>query len=417
MRGLSPDKDALPRAFGNFALLRRIAAGTRGDVFAALRPVEIERFCALKILKGEVRTRPDFVRALRNEATRRRAAYPRQPRPDLRRRPGRPAPVLRERAGRGDRPSPRCGRKLRERGQPFPVDVAVFVAMEVAAALGAYLRRSARGGRGDTAPAGLSPRVGPALGRRRGEAPALRRGDGGRRHGRRARRQRFPGGARGRGRRVLLVGRLLTEPGRVRRRRRCSRASSSARCPPSPSDAGRRRRDADRARLGAAQPARSRRRRCRRRPPSWCAARRGPGDIPIAAPLAAIAKSFDPRRGASPPTWKVITLTRLETGGGTPRPAAGRRRPISPAGQVIPGTRYRVLSTIGEGGMGTVYAAEHVDLEKKVALKLLRADVARRRGDAAAVPPGGARRLEDRQRRTSATSPTSASSPTGGCSS
>jgi serine/threonine protein kinase len=45
-------------------------------------------------------------------------------------------------------------------------------------------------------------------------------------------------------------------------------------------------------------------------------------------------------------------------------------------GEVVPGTRYRLLSTIGEGGMGTVYAAEHVDLEKKVALKLLRADIA-----------------------------------------
>ncbi|HVR03532.1 MAG TPA: serine/threonine-protein kinase, partial [Polyangia bacterium] len=95
------------------------------------------------------------------------------------------------------------------------------------------------------------------------------------------------------------------------------------------------------------------------------------------AALAALAKAFDPRRGTSPPTWKVITLTRLETGGGarTPRPVL---TPVDLGrGEVIPGTRYRILSKIGEGGMGSVYLSEHVDLEKKVALKLLRPDVAR----------------------------------------
>src|SRR2546421_13082606 len=47
-------------------------------------------------------------------------------------------------------------------------------------------------------------------------------------------------------------------------------------------------------------------------------------------------------------------------------------------GQIIPGTRYRVLAKIGQGAMGVVYAAEHVDLEKRVALKLLAARIARR---------------------------------------
>lgn len=46
-------------------------------------------------------------------------------------------------------------------------------------------------------------------------------------------------------------------------------------------------------------------------------------------------------------------------------------------GQIITGTRYRVLSRIGEGAMGVVFAAEHVDLEKKVAIKLLLGDIAR----------------------------------------
>ncbi len=40
-------------------------------------------------------------------------------------------------------------------------------------------------------------------------------------------------------------------------------------------------------------------------------------------------------------------------------------------GEVIPGTRYRVLEKVAEGAMGAVYAAEHVDLEKRVALKTL----------------------------------------------
>src|SRR5256885_11935758 len=47
-------------------------------------------------------------------------------------------------------------------------------------------------------------------------------------------------------------------------------------------------------------------------------------------------------------------------------------------GQIIPGTRYRVLAKIGQGAMGVVYSAEHVDLEKRVALKVLAARIARR---------------------------------------
>src|SRR3982751_6195645 len=47
-------------------------------------------------------------------------------------------------------------------------------------------------------------------------------------------------------------------------------------------------------------------------------------------------------------------------------------------GQIIAGTRYRILAKIGQGAMGVVYAAEHVDLEKRVALKVLAARIARR---------------------------------------
>lgn len=49
-----------------------------------------------------------------------------------------------------------------------------------------------------------------------------------------------------------------------------------------------------------------------------------------------------------------------------------------PPGQLLPGSRYRILHKVGQGAMGVVYAAEHVDLEKRVALKLLLASIARK---------------------------------------
>lgn len=44
-------------------------------------------------------------------------------------------------------------------------------------------------------------------------------------------------------------------------------------------------------------------------------------------------------------------------------------------GKVIPGTRYKIIRWLGEGGMGVVYEAEHVDIERRVALKILRFDL------------------------------------------
>ena len=59
------------------------------------------------------------------------------------------------------------------------------------------------------------------------------------------------------------------------------------------------------------------------------------------------------------------------------REATGSAQLALPPGEIIPGTRYRIVTRVGAGAMGAVYQAEHVDLEKRVALKTLLAGSAR----------------------------------------
>jgi len=88
--------------------------------------------------------------------------------------------------------------------------------------------------------------------------------------------------------------------------------------------------------------------------------------------------------------------------------AVGYRPEADPLiGKLIDG-RYEVESVLGEGGMGSVYCVRHRALEKRFALKVMRADLASK----ASSPRGSSRRRKPRQPsviRTSSRSPTSAS--------
>jgi serine/threonine protein kinase len=69
--------------------------------------------------------------------------------------------------------------------------------------------------------------------------------------------------------------------------------------------------------------------------------------------------------------------TRLQGAEGLSEPGSEAPKLRLTAGRIVPGTRYRILRWLGEGGMGVVYEAEHIDIERKVALKILRFDLSK----------------------------------------
>lgn len=67
--------------------------------------------------------------------------------------------------------------------------------------------------------------------------------------------------------------------------------------------------------------------------------------------------------------------SRLVSDSVMPPPPPEKKDPL--IGQII-AERYKILDMIGEGGMGVVYMAEHVEIEKRVAVKVLRDDFSKR---------------------------------------
>ena len=49
--------------------------------------------------------------------------------------------------------------------------------------------------------------------------------------------------------------------------------------------------------------------------------------------------------------------------------------PLVKVGDVVEG-RYRVMKVLGEGGMGTVFLAEHTLIKRRVAIKVLHPELA-----------------------------------------
>ncbi len=93
---------------------------------------------------------------------------------------------------------------------------------------------------------------------------------------------------------------------------------------------------------------------------------------------------MDPRRTV--PAKNLRSLVR-ETDAGDRGQISPRDEPESDRCGQLMADRYRLIRIIGEGGMGTVYRAEHVELGKPLAVKVLHSKLSHH-PTRASRPPG-----------------------------
>jgi serine/threonine-protein kinase len=97
-------------------------------------------------------------------------------------------------------------------------------------------------------------------------------------------------------------------------------------------------------------------------------------DNPAVGTATVAASSSPPARSAPPQP----TASRPPADGESPTdPPLGKLEDGDLLGHVV-ADRYRVIKKMGEGGMGVVYLAEHITIEKKIALKVLLHEYARK---------------------------------------